>query len=696
MMKKRMKRRSIVLTCVVGILFSAYGLFYAREARVESVERPATSVAGVPGDPLQHVETANGDTRADVDSTDAASENPDCVYFGPQHDRFASAGLRENLRSHFQDRMLPARSGFKSFLTEQVAAKLSSQPSAEEIKFPFEPPYGSDPANYTNLIDRHIFSALQTAGVPPAKPTNDFEFIRRATLDLTGRIPTKDRVLSFIADTSSDKRQRLVDELLNSPEWIDKWTMYFGDLFQNTRINAQVNMYQQGVVAFNRWIRDSLANNKPYDQMARELITVQGTNSYDTGEINWLVGGSMGGGPYQDHVDARTARVAQHLLGLAHMNCIGCHDGAGHLDSLSLWGKDAKRTQFWQMASFLSRTELFTTPITVGTANQQYWGIREGTSAGANYQQDYRLNTTTGNRPPRQPIGTQRNVAPIYPFSGRGPAAGENYRVALAREVTSDFQFARAAVNYLWKEFFGIGIVDPPDFFDPARLDENNPPPAPWTLQPSHPALLRELAQDFISSGYDLKTLMRRIVNSKSYQLSSRYSGIWNSTWERLLARKLVRRLWGEEIHDAVVQSSGIIPNYNLGAVYGTKSWAMQFPDTRDTFAGLTFIKDFTIGNRDEEDRLQEVSIQQALNLMNNGVVMSRVVASNPNGLVARSLSLPNDQLIDHLFLTVLSRYPTAAEKTTALASLQTGTRNQKVENLLWSLYNKVDFIFNY
>ena len=134
--------------------------------------------------------------------------------------------------------------------------------------------------------------------------------------------------------------------------------------------------------------------------------------------------------------------------------------------------------------------------------------------------QDYRLNTTTGNRPARQPaaFGGRTNVAPVYLFSGRGPAAGENYRVALAREVTSDFQFARAAVNYLWKEFFGIGIVDPPDFFDPMRLDENNPPPAPWTLQPSHPALLRELAQDFISNGYNIKDLMRKLVNSQAYQ----------------------------------------------------------------------------------------------------------------------------------------------------------------------------------
>jgi len=684
-----MKRKAAVLCCTfAALLFSAYGLFYAREGQVADLdqsERDTSKVAPTPSE-LSSEAAAEGSAEE--------SANEDCIFFGPDHDKIAAVGLRENLRSRLNDRSQSHRGSRFGSLTMQVTSKLPLEPPSAEIKFPFEPPYGPDPGNYTNLIDRHIFPALVAAGVPPAKPTTDYEFIRRVTLDLTGRIPSKDRVLSFVADTSLDKRSRLVDELINSPEWLDKWTMYYGDLFQNTSQNTQMTMYQQGVIAMNTWIRDSLANGKPYDQMARELISVQGTNSYQTGEINWFVGGGMGGGPYQDHIDARTARMGQHLLGMAHLNCVGCHDGAGHLDSLSLWGKTAKRTEFWQLASFFSRTEAYQTRVDPNVGQPYYWGLRENFNA--TYQQDYRLNTTTGNRPARQPaaFGGKTNVPPVYPFSGRGPAAGENYRAALAREVTSDFQFARAGVNYLWKEFFGIGIVDPPDFFDPLRLDENNPPPAPWTLQPSHPALLRELAQDFVDSGYSLKELMRRIVNSQAYQLSSRYSGTWNVTWEKLFARKLVRRLWGEELHDSIVQSSGIIPNYNLGTVYGTKNWAMQFPETR--IVPTQFVKDFTNGNRDEEDRLQEVSIQQALNLMNNTVVTSRVAAGNANGLVAKSLSMPNDQLVDHFFLTVLSRYPTAAEKSTAVSSLQTGTRNQKVEQLLWSLFNKVDFIFNY
>jgi hypothetical protein len=117
-------------------------------------------------------------------------------------------------------------------------------------------------------------------------------------------------------------------------------------------------------------------------------------------------------------------------------------------------------------------------------------------------------------------------------------------------------------VNYIWAEFFGRGIVDPPDSFDPARLDPDNPPPDPWTLQPSNAALLNALAQHFIDGGYSLKSLMREIVNSETYQLSSRYDGEWNPDWEPYFARKFVRRLWAEEVHDAVVQTCGILPSY--------------------------------------------------------------------------------------------------------------------------------------
>jgi hypothetical protein len=480
--------------------------------------------------------------------------------------------------------------------------------------------------------------------------------------------------------------------------------MYFGDFFQNNSRNTQIPRFPNGVTAFNDFIRGSLVSNKPYDQMAREMISTQGTNSYQQGEVNWLIGGVVTGGPQQDIWDQQAANIATTFLGLAHVNCLECHNGRGHLDSLSLWGSQTTRQQAWGTSSFLSHTD---NPRTTVAQNTFYWGLADNTR----YRTDYPLNTTTGNRPARQPIGTQKTVAPSYLFGGQKPASGQNYRAALAQFVTSDPQFARAAVNYLWAQFFGMGIVDPPDQFDPARLDSNNPPDVPWPtdptqnwpLQPSNPKLLDALAQDFINSKYDLKSLMREIVNSKAYQLSSRYEGTWNPAWESLFARKLVRRLWAEEIHDAITQSSGVVPTYNVRN-YSPVSWAMQLPEplnTPDGAAVNNFLNAFLRGNRDDQVRNEDGSISQALDLLNDNFVMSRVQYSKApkSGLLAQAVAMPNDQAVNALFLSILSRYPTAAEMNAAMGHLNNKSstvRIQELEDLMWSLYNKVDFIFNY
>lgn len=555
----------------------------------------------------------------------------------------------------------------------------------------------------TNTIDRYIFAALQQANVQPAPATNDYEFIRRVTLDLTGRIPTPDAVTAFVNDPSPIKRAKLVDSLMSTSQWVDKWTMFFGDLYKNNSRNTQIARYQDGVVAFNSYIKSSLSANKPYDQMAREIIATSGTNSYDPaqGQINWIVGGVVTGGPQQDIWDQQTANMAETFLGVSHLNCLLCHSGRGHLDALSLWGSQQTRQQAWGMAAFLSHTATRNYRVNPATVTPQYWSVDDSLKT------NYPLNTTTGNRPARQPApGGSATVSPAYIFTGETPKPGENYRAAFGRIMTSDFQFSRATVNYLWEYFFGVGLVSPSNAFDPARLDPNNPPSncpgtTPCTLQPTNAALLNALAQDFIASKYDLKALMREITNSNTYQLSSRYNGTWNVQWATLNARHNVRRLWSEEVHDAITQSSNIVPSYNMGSVYGTVNWAMQLPETFGTPDGAagqiaTFLDAFLRGNRDDQSRRQDGSITQALGLENDSFVMNRILSTGPStSLLPKLLSLPDDQLVNSLFLTVLSRYPTQAEMTAALANLKTN-RSQEAENLLWSLYNKVDFVFNY
>jgi uncharacterized protein DUF1549/uncharacterized protein DUF1553 len=632
-------------------------------------------------------------------------EHAECTFFGPNHDKFVQAGrrgFRAGRPVKIAEASAVAAGNYSaSALTEAVTASLAPPPGTRTGAL-------IDPAT-TNTIDRYLFQAMAEANVTPAAPTTDYEFVRRVTLDLTGRIPSASQVTDFSNDSAPDKRAKYIEGLLASSGWVDKWTLYFGDFFQNNSRNAQTQRFNDGALAFRNYIRDSLSSNKPYDQMARELISTLGTNSYQQGEVNWLVGGFVTGGPGNglnnpDIWDQQTANIATTFLGVAHVNCVLCHNGRGHLDALSLWGAQTTRQQAWGLSSFLSHTALTRTTV---TQNVFYYGLADNPRA-----VDYALNTTTGNRPARQPIGTLRNIGPAYLWGGQKPAAGQNYREALGQFVTSDFQFARAAVNYIWAQFFGLGIVDPPDQFDPERLDPDNPPevawPADptqnWPLQPSNPELLNALAQDFINSKYDLKALMREITNSRAYQLSSRYDGTWKPEWESLFARKLVRRLWSEEIHDAITQSSGMVPTYNLGTVYGTTSSALQFPEPLglpdgNNGAVNNFLNAFLRGNRDDQPRTDDGSILQTLDLMNDNFVMSRVQLSRAprSGLLPTVQAMPNDQAVKTLFLTVLSRYPNSTELNAALGHLSNNsTRNQELENLLWSLYNKVDFVFNY
>jgi hypothetical protein len=626
-----------------------------------------------------------------------AVDHSECAFFGSGRETYARLALQA------MGKRVPESAA--STRTRQVSAAIG------KIHGESTPSFQSAPKPDT--IDYYILSGLQAAGVAPADKTDDYTFFRRVTLDLTGRIPTPAAVFNFINDTTPNKRAVYIDQLLASPQWVDKWTMFYGDLFQNNASNSQIQRKPEGRNAFYKYLHDSLAAKKPFNQMAFEMIAAQGTNSFDqtNGQMNYILGGYITGGPSQDIFDGQTAMIADQMLGMAHVNCLLCHNGKGHLDGLSLWGGKATRIQAESLSAFMSHTWVknvkIVDPNNPNNNNLYYWNL------GA-YTTDYALNTTTGNRPARTAVGTLKVLTPAYLFNGGGtPNSGEDYRTALARFITEDPQFARAAVNYIWAYLFQVGIVDPPDQFDPMRLDPDNPPPAPWTLQPSNPALLASLTNHFIASGYDLRALIREIVNSDTYQLSSLYKGTWDPANQQLFGRKLVRRLWPEEIHDAVVQATGVIPNYNVAGFsqasttptvvspgFGTVSYAMQLPDVTgmpDNGGAVTqFLDSFLRGDRDSNPRKEEGSVLQALYLMNDNFIESRVKVTNINGLSARNAGQPPATAVDNMYMAVLSRHPTSDETNAAVAMLQSGNKGNSLEDLLWTLFNKVDFIFNY
>ena len=625
------------------------------------------------------------------------AEHADCAFFGPQRDKFLNNAKGRVSLSELTDRV-----------TNRIHGGAGNRMSMAFV------PSDTRTNNMRELsemgtIDRNIFGVLQEKGVAPAGRTTDWEFVRRATIDLTGRIPTPDRVLAFVNDKAPDKRAKLINELLNTSEWTDKWTMYFSDLYKVAErdIATGTVLYQNARQAFHDFIKTSLSANKPYNKMASEIIAAEGTNGWDQGELNWTVRARIPNGPIQDTYDQMATNVAETFLGISFMNCIECHNGRGHTDALSLWATSATRPQAWQFSAFFAKTNTrLVRPDPTVNNSPYYWQVYSDYRANVS---DYALNTTTGNRPARQPMGTVRVVAPMYPFSGRGPRPGDNYRDFLAKEVTSDFQFARATVNYVWKEFFSKGMVEPVDQFDIARLDPDNPPPSPWSLQPTNALLLKQLAQDFIDGGYDLKSLMRQIANSEAYQMSSTYSGEWSPAYEPLNARKFVRRLWAEEIHDSLSVASNIVPTYSIqvDALRVTPpiliNWAMQIPSPASGEPGAVsnFLDAFYRGNRQDEARKQDGSDLQTLFMMNDSFVLNRTRISGGGSqvsLLGKSLAITDDsKLVDNLYLNVLSRYPADAERAVALKAMKaSSSRLVNGENLLWSLYNKVDFFFNY
>ena len=549
-----------------------------------------------------------------------------------------------------------------------------------------------------NFIDNILFDRMAKDNVMSAPLCTDTEFIRRVYLDLTGRIPSADVVTNFLKDTSASRRDALVDSLIGTPEFVDKWTMFFGDLYKNNARATNIVRYTGGRDAFYNFIKNSLSTNKSYDQMVKEMITANGDN-FVAGEANFIVGGNVPMGPVQDTMDGRAVNTAGMFLGINAMDCLLCHNGAGHLNAVNLWGSQRTRAEAWSMSAFFARARMQRQVLS--TQPNYYKYIVSENAAG-----EYLLNTNSGNRQARDPINGKSTIDPVYILGGGGVNAGENRRQALARLVTSDKQFARATVNYIWEKLMVEALVSPSNTFDPARLDPAAQLPSGWALQPANPQLLEALANDFITQKYNLRTLIGLIVKSNAYQLSAQYPGNWSLALVPYYARKYVRRMDAEEIHDAILKASGIGVTYQLRDSLGnntfTVNWAMQLPDTaepRTSGTAVQFLNSFIRGDRDVKPRSLEPSILQALNLMNHSFVMTRIHQTNAGSTVAKLLAdqtLTNPQIITQLYLNTLSRNPTDAELNTLTPLFTSMAKKDAAEAIQWALLNKVDFIFNY
>lgn len=543
-----------------------------------------------------------------------------------------------------------------------------------------------------NFIDDHIFSKIAKDRVPHAPLASDEEFLRRVTLDLSGRLPSPETVRKFVADTSPDKRAVYIDSLFPKMPtmgigrrptrvgpFLDRWSTFFGDMFRN---NEQL---REGINSFHDFIYKSLELNVPYDEFVRDMITASGVSTWTTGPANFVARHRVMAGDgysemnHEDTADELAIWTSRLFLGV-DIECISCHDGKGHLEKINLWMSKRRRADVWRQAAFFGKT--YVAPV--------YGRIPEFRVNDS--EKGYNLKTKSVVRLPRYPA----DLTPTFMVDGAKfePKAGESEREQYARLLTSNPQFARATVNLFWAELMGRGIVDPPLAFDLDRQDPANPPPAPWTIQPSHPELLNALAEDFRKSGYDLRHLMKTIVSSTAYQLASSAPGEWKTSYDTYFARHQSRRMSAEEFWDAVQDATGVYDSFKVKDLDRKFKYVMEASFNQD-FAGShpglwNMLQDW--GQTDREDPpTDRASMVQAASLMNHDLILERVKVKK-GGRLETLLKKDDAALVEELFLATISRLPVKQERDRSL-QLLTSNRERGAEDLLWALLNRLDFI---
>ncbi len=562
-------------------------------------------------------------------------------------------------------------------LTEQVAASLpAGGRTAPQPRMP-----------RNNFIDEYIFGKMERDGVPHAPLATDYEFVRRVTLDLTGRIPTPADLRAFLSDPDPAKRDKLIARLLHSEAYVDKWAYYFMDLF---RANGKMG---RGMNLFHYWMQENLRVDRPYDEVARAIISASAKSNHVVAAANVIArehvqgkaqpddGDDLGMVHQLDTDDELSVLYAKTFLGL-NISCISCHDGRGHLEKVNVWLSHKKRADFFRNAAFLGKSRYL-----------MYWEDGKPQSGELlidDQNPGYNTKGASMIRVPR--FGGPSD--PAFLLTGETPRPGAENREELARMLTADPQFARATVNMFWARLMGFGIVEPFDEFDLARQDPKNVP-AGWQLQPSHPELLNALAQDFRDHHYSLRHLLEVICRSHAYQLSARFDGEWKDAYTKYYARKFVRMLTAEELHDSIALATDRPGSFKFGDE--KVGMAMHLSGPAGSSDVKYFMQTFGQSNRNNPPRPLAGSPLQPLLLMQSPVVTDRVLAAK-DSRVERLLETYKDdnaRVVDELFLATLSRPPSPAERQVALEALARD-RVKGAQDLQWALVNQVEFFFNY
>ncbi|HLK55194.1 MAG TPA: DUF1549 domain-containing protein [Chthonomonadaceae bacterium] len=503
-------------------------------------------------------------------------------------------------------------------------------------------PYPATPTN--NTIDKYVFDNLKRLNVLPSKLSDDSEFLRRVTLDTLGRLPTLDETDAFLGNSAPDKRTKLIDELLERPEFADYRTLRLCDLLRvNPRkLGGNGNLADRSAALFYEWIWDSVDQNKPWDQFVREILMARGS-AYQNGPSNFY--------RVERSANDRMENLGQAFLGV-RMSCARCHK-----HPFDRWTTD----DYWNFASFMGKV-----------------GINGGRIVDENV-----IFYNHGAQTVNQSVNghNRGKVAPATFLGEKTPAPDSPDMIAsLADWVTNSKNpfFARATVNRLWSYYFGRGIVHPVD-------DMRS------TTPESVPGLLDALAKEFVDHKYDTKYIIRLILNSRAYQLTA-IPNDSNSRDDRFFSHFFPKPMPAQALLDMLNQATGVQESFGS---FPERNKAVQAALPPQNY----FLSAFGQSHREflaDIDPKLEPNLVQTLIMINSPYVDNKVRSGNTIKAVMDKAQTDED-VVKALYMRTFCRQPSATELSKATALIQQAKdRREGAQDLLWALVTAREFFFNH
>jgi hypothetical protein len=531
-----------------------------------------------------------------------------------------------------------------------VQAKYQDQLAVVRVTVPY--PQKSNPAAFAdrrNYVDAAVYTKLRELNLEPSGPCSDEEFLRRVYVDAIGTLPTADEARAFLDSKAPDKRDRLIDEVLQRPEYGSIWALKLCDL----SMVRKEHMQRKYTVALNQWLTEQFQQNRPWDQLVGELVSASGARSENPAVLWWASRqqsrpNSRG---WVRHYELTGEVVAQVFLG-QRIQCTKCHN-----HPTERYTQD----DYYHFASIFAQVNGDRTvgddPVPVNFLANDKGEVRH---------------PRTGELMAPQPL--DRSELKV--------ADGEDRRKKFVEWLTGAGKepFARNAVNRIWARLFGAGIVEPVD-----DMRATNPP--------RNEELLAALAKDLIEHRYDLKYLMKTIMQSRTYQTTS-VPTKGNRIDTQFSSHYPVRRLQGEELLDAIAQVTAVPDRF---ATYPIGTRAIELSDIElpslalDTFGRPTRVTPC------ECDRGAAPSMSQALELFNGETLQGKLKSGE--GAVAQLVKSgkTNDEILEELFLRTLARRPTAQERADLARVIgATEKRDEAFQDVLWALINTKEFMFNH